>query len=65
LQSPGHIFTREKIMEHMHLHEAGPCDRSVDILVSRPREKLLDDARDPKRLYTVRGEGYVMTARMC
>jgi two-component system, OmpR family, response regulator len=63
LQSPGRILTRERIMAHVHGHEAGPYDRSVDILVSRLREKLLDDARNPKLLCTVRGEGYVMTAR--
>jgi two-component system, OmpR family, response regulator len=65
LQSPGRILTRDQIMERLHGHEAGPFDRSVDILVSRLREKLLDDARAPKLLCTVRGEGYVMTARAC
>jgi two-component system, OmpR family, response regulator len=63
LQSPGRILTRDQIMERLHGHEAGPFDRSVDILVSHLREKLLDDARAPKLLCTVRGEGYVMTAR--
>jgi two-component system, OmpR family, response regulator len=63
LQSPGRILTRDHIMERLHGHEAGPSDRSVDILVGRLREKLLDDARAPKLLCTVRGEGYVMTAR--
>jgi two-component system, OmpR family, response regulator len=63
LQSAGHVLTRDQIMERLHGHEAGPFDRSVDILVSRLREKLLDDARAPKLLCTVRGEGYVMTAR--
>jgi two-component system, OmpR family, response regulator len=63
LQSPGRILTRDAIMERLYGHEAGPFDRSVDILVSRLRDKLLDDARAPKLLCTVRGEGYVMTAR--
>jgi two-component system, OmpR family, response regulator len=63
LQSPGRVLTRDQIMERLHGHEAGPFDRSVDILVCRLREKLLDDARAPKLLCTVRGEGYVMTAR--
>jgi DNA-binding response OmpR family regulator len=37
-------------------------DRSIDVHVSRLRQKLGDDARDPRMLKTVRGVGYVLTA---
>ncbi len=35
-------------------------DRSLDVHVSHLRQKLGDDARDPKRIRTVRGVGYVL-----
>jgi DNA-binding response OmpR family regulator len=35
-------------------------DRSLDVHVSHLRQKLGDDAREPKRIRTVRGIGYVL-----
>jgi DNA-binding response OmpR family regulator len=35
-------------------------DRSLDVHVSHLRQKLEDDAREPKRIRTVRGVGYVL-----
>ncbi len=42
--------------------EADPLDRSVDVQVSRLRQRLGDDAREPDIIKTVRGEGYVLAA---
>jgi two-component system, OmpR family, response regulator len=64
LHSAGRVLTRDQIMERLRGHDLEPSDRSVDILVSRLRDKLLDDARAPRLLCTVRGEGYVMTVGM-
>jgi two-component system OmpR family response regulator len=36
-----------------------PFDRSIDVQVSRLRQRLGDDGREPKIIRTVRGEGYV------
>ncbi|MEZ4339023.1 MAG: helix-turn-helix domain-containing protein [Sandaracinaceae bacterium] len=36
-------------------------DRSVDVHISRLRQKLGDDPRHPRLLKTVRGVGYVLT----
>ena len=33
-------------------------DRSIDVHISRLRQKLGDDSRRPKRIKTVRGVGY-------
>jgi DNA-binding response OmpR family regulator len=38
-------------------------DRSLDVHVSHLRQKLGDDAREPKRIRTVRGIGYVLVRR--
>ena len=35
-------------------------DRSLDVHVSHLRQKLGDDAREPKRIRTIRGVGYVL-----
>ena len=39
-------------------------DRSIDILVSRVRQKLNDDSRTPTLIKTVRGEGYLFDAKV-
>ena len=42
--------------------EADPYDRSIDLLVSRLRQRLREDAREPRIIKTQRGEGYVLAA---
>ena len=36
-------------------------DRSIDLLVSRLRQRLMDDSRDSTYIKTVRSEGYVFS----
>jgi two-component system OmpR family response regulator len=42
--------------------EADPLNRSIDVQVSRLRQRLGDDPRSPALIKTVRGEGYVLSA---
>src|SRR5437763_934796 len=42
--------------------DADPFERSIDLQVSRVRQKLEEDARDPQLIKTVRNEGYVLSA---
>jgi DNA-binding response OmpR family regulator len=35
-------------------------DRSIDVQISRLRQKLGDDSRNPRLLKTVRGQGYML-----
>jgi len=44
--------------------EAGPFDRAIDVQVSRLRQRLREDAREPRIVKTVRGEGYVLAAKV-
>jgi two-component system OmpR family response regulator len=46
----------------MKPRDAGPFDRAIDVQVSRLRQRLRDDAREPRIIKTVRGEGYVLAA---
>jgi len=60
LSHPNHVLTRDQLMLLSKGHEADPLDRSIDIQVSRLRQRLGDDPADPRIIKTVRGEGYVL-----
>jgi two-component system, OmpR family, response regulator len=59
---PGEILSREKLLELTHGGLAGPIERTVDVHVSRIRQKIEVDPRDPVLIKTVRLGGYVFTA---
>jgi len=60
LDHPNRILNRDQLLELTQGREADPFDRSVDIQISRLRQKLGDDARTPTIIKTVRNEGYVL-----
>ncbi len=60
LSHPNQVLTRDQLMMLSKGHEADPMDRTIDILVSRLRQRLGDDPADPQIIKTVRGEGYVL-----
>ena len=62
LDHPNRVLTRDQLTEMIHGREAEPFDRAIDVQVSRLRQRLRDDSREPKLLKTVRGEGYVLAA---
>jgi DNA-binding response OmpR family regulator len=55
----GRVCTREQLIEAAGGTAAGAFERSIDVHVSRVRQKLGDDARQPQILKTVRGAGYL------
>ncbi|MEH2481228.1 two-component system OmpR family response regulator [Nitrobacteraceae bacterium AZCC 2146] len=58
---PGQILTREQLIELTHGRLAGPIERSIDVHISRIRQKIEADPRDPNFIKTVRLGGYVFT----
>jgi len=62
LAHPNRVLNRDQLIELMISRDAGPFDRAIDVQVSRLRQRLRDDAREPRLIKTVRGEGYVLTA---
>jgi len=60
LDHPNRVITRDQLTEMIHGHEAEPFDRAIDVQVSRLRQRLRDDSREPQLIKTVRGEGYVL-----
>lgn len=58
MESRGHVLTRESLLRRLRGLDADIFDRSVDMLVSRLRNKLDDDSRSPRFIKTVWRVGY-------
>ena len=55
----GRVLTRDQIMEAVRGRELEAFDRSIDVHMGRIRAAIEDDVKNPKRILTVRGVGYV------
>ena len=55
---PGRVFTREQLLDAVWRDTSYVTLRSVDVYVRRIREKIENDAENPRYLRTVRGVGY-------
>ena len=55
----GRVLSRDQIMEAVRGRELDAFDRSIDVHMGRIRAAIEVDAKDPKRILTVRGVGYV------
>ncbi len=55
----GRVLTRDQIMEAVRGRELEAFDRSIDVHVGRIRNAIEVDSKNPKRILTVRGVGYV------
>ncbi|WP_199175501.1 response regulator [Telmatospirillum siberiense] len=60
-QNPGRVLSREQLLDLTHGGLAGPIERSIDVHVSRIRQKIEPDPRDPTLIKTVRLGGYIFT----
>jgi DNA-binding response OmpR family regulator len=58
MKSPGKVFDRDQIMDSLRGLDWEAFDRSVDVLVSRLRQKLKDDPKSPRFIRTIWGRGY-------
>jgi DNA-binding response OmpR family regulator len=58
----GRVLSREQLMELAKGSAEESFDRSVDVHVSRLRQKLGEDPKRPRLIKTVRGAGYVLAA---
>ena len=62
LDHPRKVLTRDQILNLTQGRDPDLFERSIDLLVSRLRQRLREDARDPRYIKTVRSEGYVFTS---
>ena len=56
LSSPGKTFSREEIGEISSINQ----ERSIDVMITRLRQKIENNPKKPKYLQTIRGSGYVL-----
>jgi two-component system OmpR family response regulator len=61
LDHPQRVLSRDQLMSLTQGRDAEHFERSIDLLVSRLRQRLQDDAREPAYIKTVRSEGYVFS----
>ncbi len=62
-KSPGRVLSRDQIMDALKGHPLEAFDRSIDVHISRIRSVIEDDPKNPKRVLTVRGSGYVFARK--
>jgi two-component system OmpR family response regulator len=58
---PGEVLSRERLIELIHGGPVGSLERSIDVHISRIRQKIETDSRTPTMIKTVRLGGYVFT----
>ncbi|MBB71181.1 MAG: DNA-binding response regulator [Legionellales bacterium] len=61
IEHPRRVLSRDQLLEYTRNRSAGPFDRSIDIQVSRLRQKIEEDPKNPVIIKTVRGGGYMFT----
>jgi DNA-binding response OmpR family regulator len=55
----GRVLSREQLIDAVKGAALDPFDRSIDVHIGRLRVAIEDDVRQPRRVITVRGAGYV------
>ena len=56
LESPGKIFSRNDIGKIINILK----ERTIDVMITRLRQKIESNPKNPKYLQTIRGSGYVL-----
>ncbi len=64
LEHPNRILSRDQLLDLTRGRESIPFDRSIDVQVGRVRKRLNDTGQEPSIIKTVRGEGYVLAAKV-
>jgi len=62
-RAAGRVLTRDQIMDALKGHPLEAFDRSIDVHISRIRAAIEDDPKNPQRVLTVRGTGYVFARK--
>ena len=56
LEVPGKVFSREDIRKIINISK----ERTIDVMITRLRQKIEPDSKNPKYLQTIRGSGYAL-----
>ena len=60
-ESAGRVLSREQLMDRVRGEALEAFDRSIDVHISRIRAAIEDDPKNPRRIVTLRGAGYLFT----
>ncbi len=63
-EHPNRVLTRDQLIGLTHGPVEGPCERSIDTLISRLRQKMESDIGAPRLIQTIRSEGYLFAAQV-
>ena len=58
---PNQVLNRDQLMNLIRGHDHTPFDRSIDVKISRLRNKIETDPAAPVYIRTIRGEGYLFS----
>ena len=58
VKNSGRVLSRERIMDSIKGMDWDSYDRSIDVLISRLRQKINDDPKNPRYIKTIWGSGY-------
>jgi DNA-binding response OmpR family regulator len=64
LQNPGQALDRDSISDATRGRETLPMERGIDVQISRLRQKLGDNGKNPRIIKTIRGSGYMLIAEV-
>ena len=56
LEVPGKVFSRDDIGKIINISK----ERTIDVMITRLRQKIESNPKNPKYLQTIRGSGYVL-----
>jgi two-component system, OmpR family, response regulator len=62
MRDAGRVLSRERLLDRLKGEEFESFDRSIDVHVSRLRQKLEQNPKDPKWIKTIRGVGYLLAS---
>ncbi|HEX7645505.1 MAG TPA: response regulator [Burkholderiaceae bacterium] len=63
-ENPNRVLSRDQLLDVSSGREAGPFDRTIDVMISRLRRRLRDDGGETALIRTVRSEGYLLAAKV-
>jgi len=56
IESPGKVFSRDDIGKIINISK----ERTIDVMITRLRQKIESSPKNPRYLQTIRGSGYVL-----
>jgi two-component system OmpR family response regulator len=63
-ENPNRVLSRDQLLDVSSGREAGPFDRTIDVMISRLRRRLNDEGGDSALIKTIRSEGYLLASKV-